>query len=331
MQVSNEEAFAMIVGHHRQLREQVARLVSILEQAVANNQAYEIPRARLVFYLADEVLPHALAEEDTIYARAAKIPSLTTTVASMVDEHRNLALGIERLASATSATSAVRHARSLAALFESHVIGENEVLLPPLVSDETVNVAQLLSRMQHLTRANPEKQSSVAATSGVDHEAVVFSQLLAATTMLAGGGSGGEACSMIAATWAALRAPRPDLANKATFLLHGLVRMAGGEPTSLRAGQATSRADTDSVLDVRSLAPAQRHERIFGTYGALTGDAAFLLINDHDPKPLRYQFEAEHLGEFTWDYVESGPKVWRVRIGRAATTYDTPLSTGDRG
>jgi len=43
-----------------------------------------------------------------------------------------------------------------------------------------------------------------------------------------------------------------------------------------------------------------------------------VLVNDHDPKPLRYQFQAEHPGEFTWDYLESGPEAWRVRIARAA-------------
>jgi len=55
---------------------------------------------------------------------------------------------------------------------------------------------------------------------------------------------------------------------------------------------------------------------------ALTGAAAapgrgFVLVNDHDPRPLRYQFEAQYTGEFTWDYLEAGPRVWRVRIGRA--------------
>jgi len=46
--------------------------------------------------------------------------------------------------------------------------------------------------------------------------------------------------------------------------------------------------------------------------------AGFVLVNDHDPKPLRYQFEAEHADDFTWDYLEQGPEVWRVRIGKPA-------------
>jgi len=73
----------------------------------------------------------------------------------------------------------------------------------------------------------------------------------------------------------------------------------------------------DAVVDVRAEPPARRHELIFATYRALGAGTAFVLVNDHDPKPLFYQFEAEHAGEFTWDYLEEGPDVWRVRIGRS--------------
>lgn len=72
----------------------------------------------------------------------------------------------------------------------------------------------------------------------------------------------------------------------------------------------------DQVLDIRCEIPRRRHELIFETYGNLDAGTGFVLVNDHDPKPLRYQFEAEHSGEFTWDYLEEGPEVWRVRIGR---------------
>lgn len=72
----------------------------------------------------------------------------------------------------------------------------------------------------------------------------------------------------------------------------------------------------DRELDVRSEAPARRHELIFKIYGALCGGEAFVLVNDHDPKPLYYQFAAEHAGEFSWEYLEQGPETWRVRIGR---------------
>lgn len=71
-------------------------------------------------------------------------------------------------------------------------------------------------------------------------------------------------------------------------------------------------------IDVRTLIPAQRHAKIFELVGKLTPGGAFILINDHDPKPLYYQLEAEHPDQFSWDYVEQGPQVWRVKIGKLA-------------
>lgn len=71
-----------------------------------------------------------------------------------------------------------------------------------------------------------------------------------------------------------------------------------------------------TTLDVRQIPPAQRHPMIFGTFEDLAVGEQFQLVNDHDPKPLFYQFSAEKTGEFTWDYVEQGPQVWRVTIGR---------------
>lgn len=74
--------------------------------------------------------------------------------------------------------------------------------------------------------------------------------------------------------------------------------------------------NNDTILDVRQLAPAQRHELIFKTWFELEPGTAFVLVNDHDPKPLYYQFAAEHPDEFSWEPQESGPTVWKVRIGR---------------
>ena len=74
----------------------------------------------------------------------------------------------------------------------------------------------------------------------------------------------------------------------------------------------------DRVLDVRTEIPRVRHELIFATFGTLEVGTAFVLVNDHDPKPLYYQLAAENAGQFTWEYLEEGPEVWRVRIGRIA-------------
>src|SRR5690606_22723957 len=82
------------------------------------------------------------------------------------------------------------------------------------------------------------------------------------------------------------------------------------------------RTDMDPVLDVRTMPHMMRHKTIFETYHQLAEGTAFELVNDHDPKPLYYQFDAEYAGDFTWDYLEQGPDVWRVRIGRPVDEDD---------
>lgn len=71
------------------------------------------------------------------------------------------------------------------------------------------------------------------------------------------------------------------------------------------------------VLDVRDIVPRERHPLIFRTFDQLAPEESFILVNDHDPKPLFYQFQAERPGAFSWEYLEQGPEVWRVAIGKA--------------
>jgi hypothetical protein len=65
----------------------------------------------------------------------------------------------------------------------------------------------------------------------------------------------------------------------------------------------------EATVDVRPLPPVRRHALIFETFQALGPGQAFMLVNDHDPKPLYYQFQAEQPGKFTWTYLEQGPEV----------------------
>jgi uncharacterized protein (DUF2249 family) len=71
-------------------------------------------------------------------------------------------------------------------------------------------------------------------------------------------------------------------------------------------------------VDVRTIPPRERHPLIFSTFGALPAGAAMELVNDHDPRPLYYQFNAEFTGQFSWEYLEQGPDTWRVAIARVA-------------
>ncbi len=71
-------------------------------------------------------------------------------------------------------------------------------------------------------------------------------------------------------------------------------------------------------IDVRNMIPRERHPLIFKTFDGLDEGQTFELINDHDPKPLYYQFQAERPGVLEWEYLEEGPETWRVRIGKTS-------------
>jgi uncharacterized protein (DUF2249 family) len=78
----------------------------------------------------------------------------------------------------------------------------------------------------------------------------------------------------------------------------------------------TPEAPETVTLDVREIAPRDRHALIFRQFLDLAPGESMRLVNDHDPKPLYYQLMAEYPGQAGWAYIESGPEVWQVRITR---------------
>ena len=78
--------------------------------------------------------------------------------------------------------------------------------------------------------------------------------------------------------------------------------------------QTASIIGADKVMDVRPIPCSIKHGLILKTWRELPVGDHFILLNDHDPVPLRYQFEAEFPGTFTWDYLERGPEDFRVKL-----------------
>lgn len=79
-------------------------------------------------------------------------------------------------------------------------------------------------------------------------------------------------------------------------------------------------AATIPAIDVRTIPPFERHPTIFGMINALDVEESFVIISDHDPRPLHYQIQSRYPGLVSWEYVEQGPEIWRVRIGRETPT-----------
>ncbi|HXF50149.1 MAG TPA: DUF2249 domain-containing protein [Dehalococcoidia bacterium] len=75
----------------------------------------------------------------------------------------------------------------------------------------------------------------------------------------------------------------------------------------------------ETVIDVRGMEPRLRHPLIFETFDKLQPGQAFLLVNDHDPRPLYYQFQAERGGQVAWTPQEEGPERWVIRIEKVAS------------
>lgn len=75
---------------------------------------------------------------------------------------------------------------------------------------------------------------------------------------------------------------------------------------------------TVKTIELRELLPHDRHALIFATFDALQVGESLQLVNDHDPRPLRFQFEQRTPGRFAWSYLEAGPTVWRVQIDKLA-------------
>ncbi len=258
-----------IRDHHRKLGRTMEDHALTIGRAVDQLSSPSARQATMVAFCREEVLPHAIAEEQTLYATGAKLAEAALLVRAMTGEHTELRDLVDALEQARTPGELAGSAAALNAMFQSHLVKENDVLLPALV-DAGVDLGALLGGMHEILG---ESGHAHGTDHGADHGAEEAQ------------GHGGCSCSC-----------------------------GGGHDEAAAAD--TSAEVVDGELDVRRLAHGRRHEEIFATFRALRPKEAFVLVNDHDPKPLYYQFAAQHPGEFDWGYVESGPEVWRVRIGR---------------
>jgi uncharacterized protein (DUF2249 family) len=80
-------------------------------------------------------------------------------------------------------------------------------------------------------------------------------------------------------------------------------------------------------LDVRQIPKPQRHPTIFARFDALAAGESFVLVNSHDPIPLREEFARLRPGAYDWRYLEGSQadKLWRIRIIRI--TEPSPASS----
>lgn len=233
---ADEQAVTAILGHHAELRRGLDERVTALRTAVGTRAADQEPLAALREFIDDQVLPHAAAEETTLYPAA--VTDAPLLVEAMRVEHRVLADHARALAAGRSSVETLTVAEGLAAVFAVHVDKENELLLPLLTRAAGVSLAELLHAMHHHT-------------------------------------------------------------------------------DETRHVEPSDNDKTAEELDVRALPHGGgRHEAIFARLNSLRPGGRLVLVNDHDPRPLRFQLDAAWPGVYAWEYLQAGPQLWRVAIIR---------------
>ncbi len=75
-------------------------------------------------------------------------------------------------------------------------------------------------------------------------------------------------------------------------------------------------ADPVIIINAPLIPPPVKHQAILAAFDAVPQGFSALLINDHDPKPLLYQLDAEQPGVFAVEYQERGPSRFAIVVTR---------------
>jgi uncharacterized protein (DUF2249 family) len=73
-------------------------------------------------------------------------------------------------------------------------------------------------------------------------------------------------------------------------------------------------------MDMRPIPCSVKHGLIIKQWLDLAVGEHFILLNDHDPVPLYYQFAAQWPNAFTWEHFVKGPTEFRVKIMKLKAT-----------
>lgn len=162
------EAREAVEEHHAQLSGALRQLVGELAAGGGDNAT----RDRLVAWCDQELVPHALAEEKTMYPAGLAAPGGRLLVEAMLAEHGVIVGLVDQLRTAQG-PRALTAAGGLLAVFDSHLTKENEQLLPLLVADPDVSLHDLLAGMHELLGGGHDDATAAtdapAASAGGGH------------------------------------------------------------------------------------------------------------------------------------------------------------------
>lgn len=144
---ADARAVEAVEEHHAQL---AGALAAHVERLLVSQTAWEPARDALVAWARTELVPHAQAEEKTLYPAAGAFDQARLLVDAMVAEHGVIIGLVDEVANATDGIRAAAAGRALRALFDTHLVKENEQVLPVLAQAPDVELAGLLGGMHEL-------------------------------------------------------------------------------------------------------------------------------------------------------------------------------------
>jgi uncharacterized protein (DUF2249 family) len=163
------EAAAAVRDHHAQMAGALAARVDALVRAASGNGLVaDDARRSLVTWCEDDLVPHALAEEQAMYPAARATLEGRLLVDGMLAEHQVITGLAAEVAGTHDPVRAAAAAYALRVAFDSHLAKENDLVLPLLLGTPGVSVAALLGGMHQLLgeAAHAEAQGSQDAAHG---------------------------------------------------------------------------------------------------------------------------------------------------------------------
>ncbi|OFE17049.1 cation-binding protein [Humibacillus sp. DSM 29435] len=176
---ADARAAAAVEQHHAQLSGALAlKAGGVIAAAVRETDDapsggwVDTAATDLVQWCRTELIPHAVAEETTLYAAARERVEGRLLVESMLREHAVLMALVDEIEGATSTVAKAAGARTLQVLFDTHLDKENTLVLPLLVGAPDVSVAKLLEGMHELIGGGDghAQAASAEATAPVAHD-----------------------------------------------------------------------------------------------------------------------------------------------------------------
>ena len=180
---SEQDALAAtaVEQHHAEMAGALAVRVEALVAAASRNDHQVALEARgaLLGWLRTELVPHALAEEASLYLPAHGQAEGRLLVEGMLAEHKRIVALVDDLDRNEDLVRSAAIAYAVQVLFEAHLAKENELVLPLLLADPKVSVAGLLAGMHELlgAAAGPADTTSTHECTCGDHATADYPEL----------------------------------------------------------------------------------------------------------------------------------------------------------